>query len=1120
MKKTMICFRLPILSIVVSLLFLPAETVHAQTLGSLFNSSNHPAEMRVSRGMELEDALKILEGHFNIVFLYETESVRNERVSGGFQVPGNIDRSLEILLEGKGLDYKYFNPKTYGIYRVSAENESSMAADEWAELQQRVSGQVVDADTGEPIPGVNILVRGTATGTTTDADGIFEMSVPSLDVTLLLSYIGYQTMELPLGGQSTLNVRLVPETIIGDELIVVGYGMVRKSDLTGSVSSITQNNIRDLPAIRPENALQGRASGVTVTNQSGAPGGDIRIRIRGINSITGENDPLYVIDGVAVSGQQQFSNLNVNDIASIEVLKDASATAIYGSRGANGVVLITTRQGSEGRVQINFRANQSWGQVTDLPERLDAADFARFYNEYRRAQGATTDFYSQEQIREWENTGGFNYLEELFQVAHSQNYAMSVSGGSESVRYFISGDVIDSDGTLINSSFRRLGFRTNINADVTERFSVDVGLNVIRRLDFNNAQRGGGGSAIRIASIYAPTIPLYDSNGNWERDNVSSLSTNPYGERQQSVTNDDDSYLYGGKVRLDYDLPVKGLHFNVIGGIDYRNRQRYAMSSMERGLDTQNSASSSNNTWTNWQVTNQLNYILEGENHTINLMAASEFSRHEYEANNLSINNLLTESLAYWDLSLGSINNFGNSTNSSSIASYFTRVNYNLKERYLLTGTLRYDGSSRFQGKNKWGYFPSIAFAWNAANEEFINSLGIFSDLRLRLSWGISGTQSIPPYSTLGLLGQSYYGFGTSTPMPGYTARNFSSPDLSWEKTAQWNLGLDFGFFDYRLLFSTNLFYKQTRDLLLNVPLPLHIGGGTVLDNVGRVDNKGVELDITAIPVRQTDFRWESNINVGYIKNEVVDLGGDERLFPGGRFGGDNTFNMAVLQVGEPMGSIWGFEWLGIWGTDEAAEAARYGQKPGDNKFLDVNDDGEYDSADHRIIGKAFPDVTFGWNNTLSWKAFDFSLFIQGAVGADRLNVTRQGMSSIISEARFITSKEGFEKMWTPENQNTNIPNHFSGTTRSIIESSQWLESADFIRLKSLNIGYTFNEFFNSGVSVRFNAGIENIYTLTNYTGMDPEVSANTGNPDTNAGIEFGGWPNPRTITIGFNVDF
>ena len=1065
----------------------------------------------------IEDVFRKIEEHTDFKFAYR-KSIINEKhrlnLSGQETSLGDL---LRYIGSSAYLDFK----RVDDVIHVKKHEEAEGAAQPVIEesIGQTVTGRVTSAEDNESLPGVNVLVKGTNQGTVTDMDGNYSIEVPSPESVLVFSSIGFVPKEVIVGIQQVINITLTADIQTLDEIVVVGYGTMKKSDLTGSVSSVSAEDFSNQPVQLSANILQGRAAGVTVTNVSGRPDGFTFIRVRGANSINGGNEPLYVVDGIA--NADLFRNLDPNDIQSMEVLKDASSTAIYGSRGANGVILVTTKKGREGKFQLAVETQQNWETLPKKLDVLSAAEYASFYNEYRVAKGGT-EFFSPEQIEEFQTTGGTNWQDLMFRTAHTQNYKLSASGGSSKASYRISANIRDAQGLLVASDYKRYGLRTSVDIATTNWLTIGVDVN--GAVTESNGNRGFLGDVVWQAITYSPTVyPLHDANGDWVHDNISSLAKNPYGRR---IQNQDDvlSKYFGGNGKLSFKLPVKGLTFDMLGGMNYTSTKNYRMLSAERKLADANSVSNSHAENIFWQNTNQLSYTNTWGDHSLTATAVAELTRITNTELFVDVNNLLTESVDYWNLGLGTISNFGNGYNQTSLLSYVGRVMYQFKDKYMITATTRRDGSSKFQGTNKWGNFPSVALAWRASQESFISDLNIFDQLKVRGSWGISGNQAIDSYSTLGSLSRAGYNWSapptpTTTPppaFPGYWAQNSPTPNLTWEKTYQWDLGIDMGFFNNRVNATFDFYVKDTKDLLLQKALPIYDGGGTTNVNIGKVNNRGFELLLDVIPVQTNAVTWQSTVNFSFSKNKVVEMGGDQRLFPG-LFNNLVTFNPHVLEVGKPMGSIWGYTWLGIWRTDEADEAALYNQSPGDNKFLDVDGNHIINSLDQGIIGKAFPDKVYGWNNTISWKNFEINVFFQGAAGASVLNFLRYGMTEAISDARFITSKEGYYNYWTPEHQNTNVPNPFSLTVKTNVGSTQYLESTDYVRLRNLSVAYKLPvKTLLSNLQV--SAGVQNLFTITNYSGYDPEGNSEDIS-DTRAGLS-GGYPMPRTFTIGLRANF
>ena len=978
-----------------------------------------------------------------------------------------------------------------------------------------VTGTITD-EIGEPLSGVNISVKGTTTGVISDADGRYSIVVPNKNAVLVYSYIGYTTNETVVGNQTMINLSMEEDTLEMDEIVVIGYGVVRKSDLTGSVSSVTTKQIQDQPITSLDQALNGRVPGVMIISNSGAPDQNIQVRIRGANSIYGGNDPLYVVDGVPNS--TLFNNLDPNDIQSIEVLKDASATAIYGSRGANGVVLVTTKRGAEGKSRIVFETQQSWNTLANKMDMAGAADYARFINQYRGF-----DFFSASEINNWDANGGTDWQDLIFRTAHTQNYKLSIMGGTPKLKYLISGNMLDNQGLLLDSESQRYNIRSNISTDVNNWLGVNLDINALRRRNSKIGPRGGIGGVISDALTTSPTMELKNSEGNWNRDQLSSIQINPYGRLIQDMNESITNYVTAN-LQLNIKLPVKGLTLDLQGSANFNDQKSRNMNSNALNLGrTSNSANNRANDGFTWYNLNQLNYTNQWGDHRITALASLEFTETTSTNMVFEVVNLSMESVEFWNLNLGSMNSYSNEYSKSSLASVIGRAMYQYKDRYLFTATFRRDGSSRFQN-NKWSNFPSLAVAWRASEEPFIKNLNIFDMLKVRGSWGMTGNQGIGVYSTLGLLSSANYSWASTTNQAGYRIGNPSTPDLTWEKTAQWDIGLDAGFFKNRLTVTLDLFTKLTTDLLLQKSIPNYDGGGSTWMNLGEVRNKGVEFAMTVVPLSSKNLTWESMFNVSYSKNEVVDLGGEQQLHPGTRIN-QASLNTAVLRVGSPLGSIYGYQWEGLWRTGEAEEAAKWGQSPGDNKFKENNVNYRLEADDADIIGKAFPDLFLGWNNTFSWKNFDVNIFLQGTFGADRLNLGRYIMVECVSDARMPTHKDGIFNYWTPDNQDTKVPNPFSSTINTRLETKQYLESADYVRLKNVSISYNIprskTKMFGD---IKLTLSAQNLFTFTNYTGFDPEGSMDSrgtgGQVDTNVGIDGISYPVPRSFTAGLRLSF
>lgn len=684
---------------------------------------------------------------------------------------------------------------------LAVANESNPVVQE---QQQAISvtGTVVDQN-GEPLMGVNVIEKGTTNGTMTDMDGRFTLSVPG-NATLQISYIGYTTEEIVVNNQTKLNVTLKEDSQNLDELVVVGYGVVRKADLAGSVAVLDSKSFKDQPIVQVSDALQGRVSGVQVQN-SGVPGGTVKIRVRGSGSINRSNDPLYVIDGIV--RESGLTGLNPEDIQSMQVLKDASSTAIYGSRGANGVVLITTKTGKANVKQITFDAQVGIGTVAKRYETLSPYEFATAYNTY------IPNTFSQDQLTAFQNgTAGTDWQDAIFQTGLTQDYKLTFSNGNENTQYLVSANYVGQEGVVIENTNKRYQARANITSKLTDWLSLTADVNAS-----HNVKKGGNFSAskdniVTIAMNYSPVTQIQKEDGSYYRDSYCALNAlNPVGllKEQAGETMTD---IVNARIDLKFNI-LPGLTFTTTNGIDYNDVKSYSFSTTK--VATQSSLSNQDAYRMTLQTTNNLTYAGKWGDHALTATAVYEATTSEYRMMKIEGSNLMTESGGWWNINMASSRKTDNSYSKWALMSGVARVMYNYADRYLLTGTFRADGSSKFFN-DKWGYFPSIAAAWTISNEEFMQQQNIFSDLKLRASYGLVGSQAIEPYETLGLMSQVQYAFGGASKYTGYwLGQSVATPDLSWETTHQFDLGLDFSVLNHRLNVSLDYFDKQTKDGLL-----------------------------------------------------------------------------------------------------------------------------------------------------------------------------------------------------------------------------------------------------------------------------------------------------------------
>lgn len=946
---------------------------------------------------------------------------------------------------------------------------------------------VINDEQGETIIGASVIIKGEDTGTTSDMDGRFTLEAPEGAI-LVISYIGYHTQEVKVRKRSLLRVVLKEDNQLLDEVVVVGYGTVKKSDLTGAVSGVSNRQYKNQPVQRVENILQGRTPGVEVTATSGMPGASMKVRVRGTTSINKSSDPLYVIDGIISSSG--LDGINPSDIQSMEILKDASSTAIYGSRGSNGVILITTKQGSEGKAQVTFDASIGLSTVRKQYDLLNAYEYATALNDIR---GSST--ISAEDLEAYKNgTKGINWTDLLTRTGITQDYRLAISGGNEKVKYLISGNVLDQEAITIMSDYKRYGIRANIDSEVKPWLTISAKLNASSLHKHNE----GGANWLHVTN-FSPTMELKDpETGVYNTDPYNMLGSSPYGEM---IVNNSDSYSYNLNANLTLLFKImKGLTLSVQGGYDYDNSPSYSFRSKLDSPGAINSASNTNALHNYWQNTNNLTWQKQFGDHSFTAMGVWEISRSWDSQLKGTGSNLNNESVGYWNLGNAAIRDASNSYTEFSLASGIVRANYDYKKRYFITAALRADGSSKFQGDNKWGYFPSAAVAWDIAQESFMSNQHVLDQLKLRASFGVTGNQDIAAYSTLGMLSGASYGWGTSTSSTGYWGYQFATPGITWEKTYQYDLGLDMSIGGFNI--TVDWFKKQTKDLLFQKQVPKYNGGGTYWVNQGKLNNTGVELSLTTFPVKGA-VTWETSLNASYVKNEVADLAGDDFVLTANY--SDLGGPLQIMKPGYPMGSFYVYQWKGF--DDKGANL--YQKADGSLTTNPTSDD-------LVVKGQASPKWTVGWNNTVTWKNWTLNVFFNAATGYDRLNISRFMAASMTGVSRFITLRDAYFKGWdhVANKADALYPSLTNTDNKSYANSDFWLEDASFIKLKNISLSYRIPRRVLKFASVQLSVSAQDLFTITRYKGMDPEVYTSYD------GLDYGAYPIPRTITFGAKIRF
>jgi TonB-linked SusC/RagA family outer membrane protein len=992
-----------------------------------------------------------------------------------------------------------------------------------------ITGTVTSSD-NSPLPGVNVLVKGTSTGTVTDAEGKYTLDAPPTG-TLVFSFIGMKTLEANINNQSVVNMTMDADISQLDEVVVVGYGTQKKSDFTGSISSVSSKEIKAVPVASLSQALQGRAAGVLVTQASNAPGGGVSIRIRGGNSIQGGNEPLYVIDGYPIMNESG-PTISPNDIESIEILKDASATAIYGSRGANGVVIITTRRGKAGKSSILFESYYGVQEVRKKLDMLNATQLAELVNEGIANVNAENIgkpgfpkalAFTDEQIAALGE--GTDWQDEIFRSAPISNYQLTLSGGDDKTQYSVSGNIFNQDGIVINSNYKRTSFRLNLDRKVTDKLKLSNSLTISHAV--NNAitsDTDGGNSAgvVYAALNFSPTVPVYNADGTYTVDNRAGAIkiSNPVAYANETKNRAATTRILGN-VTGEYIL-AKGLSVKVLLGasLNYYKVNYYQPRTVYASVGTNGSAYINSNQTIDWLNENTLHYQTSiNDRHKFNVLLGYTLQSITFDEYRASAQNFPNHILQ--DNSLITAQQTNASTSNiyeSALRSYIARVNYDLDGKYLVTLTTRIDGSSRFGVGKKNGFFPSGSIAWRIANEPFMQNIRQVSDLKLRTSYGLTGNQDIGNYQSIGSMGTQNYNFGGAFTV-GYATNRIANPGLMWESTAQFDIGLDLGLFNDRIIVTADWYYKKTSDLLYNVPLPITTGVSTSLQNVGRVENKGFEFSISTVNIDK-ELRWTTNFNIGANRNEIIDLGNVKGDVPaGGASGHLQLANSGILRVGEPIGIFYGLVTDGIFQNQAEIDAsAQKTAKPGDRRYKDLTPDGVINSSDRTILGQAQPKYIFGLTNNFSYKGFDLNIFFVGSQGNSIYNINRYELESMtgISNQSAVTLDR-----WTPENPSNEIPRATSTGTPYQVTSRQ-VEDGSYIRMRNIQLAYNFPSSWMERLkisSAKLYISGQNLLTITDYSGYDPEVSR-FGQDNLSFGIDYGSYPKAKTYMLGLNIGF
>lgn len=1068
-------------------------------VGTTYATESYSQNMRVtvvSSSITTGQVLSEIEDQTDYLFVYDVNEVDLDRNVNVRAENRPVSEVLDEVFEGTDVDYAMEGKNIMLMKRSKKETPASVQQTS----ENTIQGVVTDAN-GEPIIGANIMIEGTTTGTITDFDGRFTLDVPE-NATLQISYIGFVSQNVKVNGRKDITVKLVEDAKTLDEVVVVGYGTMKKSDLTGSVSSITSDNFKLGTDLTPQQLMQGAFSGVNISQNSGKPGGSNTIRVRGGTSISASNDPLYVIDGVPIStsaGVNQsnistattdffdqepinpLSNINPNDIESINILKDASATAIYGSRGANGVIMITTKKGKAGVRQLDYSFNLGISTVANKLDVLTGDEYRQTVTDL----GLTLD--DKGMNTDWQDV--------IFRTAISQNHYVSFMSGSEKTSYRASAGYSNQNGIMEGSGMKSANARVNINHKaLNDKLKLNLNISY-GETDSDQAPVSNtvgsemGSSMLYEAYVFNPTYPIYDENGDYY--DVPPYRVNPASFAKELLDERGTSQFLGN-LTADWNF-YKPFTLQVNVGYNKNTISRNSY------ISKSNLLGNSNNGYVTVQKLSDYSKLLEtilkynqsfGKHH-IDAMIGYSWQYFYGEGQTTKAYGFLSDNFKWYSLAAAqTVESISSYAESNTLISMYGRVNYNYADKYLLTATVRRDGSSRFGSGNKWGVFPSVAASWRISQEDFFQN-DVMSDLKLRVSFGITGSQEIGNYNSLSTLGASTNGYlvgGEKVTI--VLPQQYTNPDLKWEQTAQTDVGIDFGFFNGRIRGSIDYYYKKTTDLLLSVAVPSPSLITTQIANVGTVTNQGIELDLAFDLMRRKNFSWEANLNLSHNKNEVVSLSNDKwtgdnmQVAPCQGQGLSGTYAQLIMP-GQPIGTFYGKRFIGI--VDGVEQFANDGES--------------------EVIGCAQPDLTFGLGTNLQYKNWTFSLNFRGSIGNDVYNCTANNLAYLSN----LPGRNVLREAVT------------SGVSRdqAKVFSSRFIEDGSFVRLDNISLGYNFSlpKLYVSNARIFVSA--QNLFTITGYSGADPEVNSEISRTGVAPlGVDYLSYPRARTFSMGVNLSF
>ena len=1116
------------------------------------SATNYAQKLNLKENnISLAGVFKKIESQSNYRFYYSNDVVPSDKFVSVNVLNASIQDVLKEVFAGSDFTWNIVNKNKI----VVSSRYEKVPAIEAAAFAGRITGVVTD-ENGDPLDNVSIIVKGTSTGTTTNKDGRFVIEITGDNAILEITRVGYETKEIVVSGNEELNIILEAQRGSMEEIVVVGYGTQKRGKVTAAISSVPMREIQDMPVSNVASALQGKIPGVIVQQSSGVPGSNPSIKVRGFGSINAGNSPLIVVDGNIV-GPDVFALLNNNEIESIDVLKDASSSAIYGSRGANGVVMVTTKKGKAGRTAVKLDVYSGVQQVSKKMDILNSVEFADLakeaannaylenvpgakvtdpndvrpatYLRYRYPRGEVFDWF------DFDNPSKlpyYDFQDMIFRNARISNYQATISGGNEKVRFSTSGGYLDQEGIMLSSGLKRYSVRANVDADVSSKFRVGVGILPTYRIRREVLAEGhwASNAVINAALAAIPMAPVYADDGVTYSSQAAVAAPYNYPGVTNPLANITEyhSKLYSSDVLSNVYAEYKilpDLSYRASGNVNFNSNRRNAYRTSKMPLNqllppTVSTGSGFSDQGISWLFNQVLNYTrVLNEVHNLGALAGMESTKYNYQvlsASGSSYPNDLVETLNA--SASGSTTAASSSIVENSTVSYFARVNYSYLNKYLVNLSVRRDGSSIFGPNRRWGTFPAASVGWRVKDESFMRNLSSLSELKLRASYGLSGNNAFSSYYPYAaLLSTDNYTFNNKL-VNGLRILSPENRELSWEKNQQFDIGIDLGLFNNRIYLVADYYERITQDLLLSVNVPTITGFSTVVQNIGKMENKGWEFALNTRNF-QGEFTWNTNANISFNRNKVLALGptGDPIRSASG-IGETN-----ITLIGEPIGSFFGYKQIGIFKNQAELDAYPHDatSKPGDVKYEDVNKDGKINANDRTVIGNNQPDFIYGLTNILGYKGFDLNIAIQGTKGGEILNLSRRFYENLEGGQNQLTT---VLNRWRSENDpgDGKTPRATPRTTgNNNAVSSRWVEDGSYLRIQNVSLGYRFpsslvNKARLNGARVYISA--QNLYTWTKYLGYNPEVS----NYETSltSGVDYGSFPLARTFIVGFNIDF